>query len=173
MVCSSAHHTAKSSACRVFDTCLGTVVVMSFIQTRKREGDTTPPCGTPSLNLTCLLIIPSTFTLAVLLKRKSLSHLYILPCTPARKSFSSSPSFQTLSKTFDRSKKTARTFFFSWKASSMPCVKRASLSSVLWNCRYPVCAEAKTEFDSRCRVSLLLMILSRRFPTQLSRLIGR
>ena len=33
--------------------------------------------GTPSLNLTCLLIVPSNFTLAVLLKRKSLSHLYI------------------------------------------------------------------------------------------------
>ena len=31
VVCSSAHHTAKSSACRVFDTCLGTVVVMSFM----------------------------------------------------------------------------------------------------------------------------------------------
>ena len=53
----------------------------------------------------------------------------ILPCTPARKSFSSSPSFQTLPKACDRSKKTARTFFFSWKASSMSCVKRASWSS--------------------------------------------
>ena len=31
VVCSSVHHTAKSSACRVFDTCLGTVVVMSFM----------------------------------------------------------------------------------------------------------------------------------------------
>ena len=31
VACSSAHHTAKSSACRVFDTCLGTVVVMSFM----------------------------------------------------------------------------------------------------------------------------------------------
>ena len=31
VVCSLAHHTAKSSACRVFDTCLGTVVVMSFM----------------------------------------------------------------------------------------------------------------------------------------------
>ena len=30
VVCSSAHHTAKSSACRVFDTC-GTVMVMSFM----------------------------------------------------------------------------------------------------------------------------------------------
>ena len=31
VVCSSAHRNAKSSACRVFDTRLGTVVVMSFI----------------------------------------------------------------------------------------------------------------------------------------------
>ena len=31
VVCFSAHHSAKSSACRVFDTCLGTVVVMSFM----------------------------------------------------------------------------------------------------------------------------------------------
>ena len=74
---------------------------------------------------------PSNFTLAVLLKRKSLSQLYILPCTPARRSFGKSPSFQTLSNAFDRSKKTARTVFFAWKASSMSCVKRASWSSVL------------------------------------------
>ena len=52
------------------------------------------------------------------LKMKSLSLLFILPCTPARRSFNSSPSFQTLSKAFDRSKKTPR-IFFSWKASSM------------------------------------------------------
>ena len=86
------YYTAKLSACRVFDTCLGTVVVMSFMWTRKRVGDTTPPRGTPSLNSTCLLIIPSTFTLTVPLKRKSLSHLNILPWTSARRSFSSGPS---------------------------------------------------------------------------------
>ena len=86
------------------------------MKTRKRVGDSTPPWGTPSLTLTCLLIIPSTLTLAVLLKRKSLSHLYILPYTPAR-----SPSFKTLSKAFEMSKKTARTFFFSWKTSSVQC----------------------------------------------------
>ena len=61
----SVRHTTKSSACRLFDTCLGTVAVMSFMQIRKRAGDTTLPWGTLSLSLTCLLIIPSTFTLAV------------------------------------------------------------------------------------------------------------
>ena len=41
---------------------------------------------------------------------------------------------QTLSKAFDRSKKTARIFFFSWKASSMSCVKRASASELSIAC---------------------------------------
>ena len=106
--------------------------------TRKRVGNTTPPWGKPYLNSTCLLVIPSTFTLAILLKRKSLSHLHILPRTLAHRSFSSSPSFQTLSKAFDGSKKTARTFFFSWKGSSISCFKWALWSPVLRSCWFPV-----------------------------------
>ena len=130
VVCSSAHHTAKSSACRVFDTCRGTVVVIPFIQIRKRIGYTTPPCGIPSFSFTSLLIIPSTFTLAVLLKRKSLSHLYILPCTPTRESFSSSPYFQTLSKAFDRSKENCQNLLLLSEGISVSCVFPLFVSSL-------------------------------------------
>ena len=110
---SEAVHTARSSACRLFETCLGIMLVMSFMYTKKSVGKRTPPCGTPSRSLTFLLWKPSTFTLAVLPKRQCLTHLCILLCTPARSSFKRRPSFQTLTKAFVKSKKTAKVFFFS------------------------------------------------------------
>ena len=66
-------------------------------------GETTPPCGTPSLIFTLSLRCPSTFTRADQSWRKQRIHLYIRPDTPAWSTLRSNPSLHTLSKALDRS----------------------------------------------------------------------
>ena len=48
MVYSDALHTARSSACRVLETCRGSTVMMLLMNRRKSVGEMTPPCGTLS-----------------------------------------------------------------------------------------------------------------------------
>ena len=59
MLYSDALHTARSSACRVLETCRGSTVVMLLMYRRKSVGEMTPPCGTPSCIFTLLLKWPS------------------------------------------------------------------------------------------------------------------
>ena len=77
---SDALHTARSSACRLLETCTGSTVEM-LIYRRKSVGEMTPPCGTPSRIFMLFLKSPSSFTLADLSCRKHRIHLYILPET--------------------------------------------------------------------------------------------
>ena len=98
MVYSDALQTARSSACRVLETCRGSTVVMLLMYRRKSVGEMTPPCGTPSRIFTLLLRWPSSFTLADLSCRKHRIHLYIFPEMPLSSIFSRRPSRQTLSK---------------------------------------------------------------------------
>ena len=116
MVYSDALQTARSSACRVLETCRGSTVVMLMCR-RKSVGEMTPPCGTPSRIFTLLLKWPSSFILADLSCRKHRVHLYILPEQPLSSIFSRRPSRQTLSKAFVRSKKTETTFFLFLKST--------------------------------------------------------
>ena len=159
---SAALHTAKSSACRVFDTCLGRMVVMLLIYRRKSVGEMTPPCGTPSLILTHSLMHPYSLTLAGLESNGS-----ILPDTR----LSRRPSRHTLSNAFVRSKRTATTFFFSWNAFSISWAIKASWSSVFLCFLYPVCVCDRTLLSSKKESSLLLITFSSSFPKQLRRLI--
>ena len=121
---------ARSSACKVLETCQGSTVLMFLMYRRKNVDGMTPLCGTPCIS-TLLLKCPSSFTLADLSSRKHRIHLYILPETPLSSIFVRRPSCQTLSKVFIRLKKTETIFFFSWKAFSVFWVMRASWSSVL------------------------------------------
>ena len=66
-------------------------------------GETTTPCGTPSLIFTLSLRCPSTFTRVDLSWRKLGIHLYIRPDTPAWSTLRSNPSLHTLSKALYRS----------------------------------------------------------------------
>ena len=159
---SAALHTARSSACWVFNTCLGRMVVMLLIYRRKSVGEMTPPCGNPSLILT--LMYPSSLTLADLSCRKQRIHLYLLPDTQLWSTFSRRPSRHTLSNAFVRSKKATTTFFF-WAI-------RASWSSVLLCFLYPVCVCDRTLLSSKKDSSLLLITFSCIFHKQLRRLIG-
>ena len=109
---SDALHIARSSACRVLETCRGSTVVMLLMYRRKSVGEMTPPCGTPSRIFTLLLKWPSSFILADLSCRKHRIHLYILPEPLLSSIFSRRPSRQTLSKAFVRSKKTENLFLF-------------------------------------------------------------
>ena len=110
MVYSDALHTARSSACRVLETCRGSTVVM-LIYRRKSVGEVTPPCGTPRI-FTLLLKWPSNFILADLSCRKHRIRLYILPEPPLSSILSRRPSRLTLSKAFVRSMKTDNLFLF-------------------------------------------------------------
>ena len=89
---SAAHYTTRSSACRVFDTCLGRMGVMLLMYRIKSVGEMSPTCGTPSLILTLSLMYPSSLTLADLSCRKQGIHLYILPDTRHCRTFSTRPS---------------------------------------------------------------------------------
>ena len=61
-----------------------------------------------------LLRMPHSFTRAVLANRKCWIHMYVLQRTLVHSSSTRSPSFQILSNAFERLKKTAGTYFFSW-----------------------------------------------------------
>ena len=53
-------HSAKSSAYIALRTSMGMHGAMSLTKTRKRVGDSTPPCGTPCSRVRFLLSLPST-----------------------------------------------------------------------------------------------------------------
>ena len=61
---SSVLHRIKSSAYIAHFTGDGKFLIRSLINTKKRVGDMTPPCGTPCLRSMFLLIVLSTTTLA-------------------------------------------------------------------------------------------------------------
>ena len=94
---------------------------MSFMNRMKRVGESTPPWGTPwwSKNFRPCCPSTSTNTRALLFCIYDLVHLYILPRIPDLRSFTATPSFQTLSNAFWRSIKVARTTFCLWNVSSI------------------------------------------------------
>ena len=118
VACSSSHQRTRSSAHSAAFTSLGSSATRSFIKTKKRVGDRTPPCGTPWRKSTFLLCRLSRVTLACRLNRYDLIQFNMLLVTPYLWSLTIKPSFQTLSKAFWRSIHPARTSFRSRKASS-------------------------------------------------------
>ena len=111
---------------------LGSSLMMSSKKMMKREGERTPPWGTPCLSSFFLLFLPWRLTLALRFFKYCLIQVYILLVIPALLSLCSSPLRQTLSNAFSRSIHTANVLFPSWKASSMLGWDR--LLGLLWIC---------------------------------------
>lgn len=158
---------AKSSAWRALGTFFLFEVVCYVVYKNKKEGwwnDST--LRDSLLDSDSLLGLSSSFTLVIRKIKKPLIQRFIFPSTLFSNSLSRSPSFYTLSKAFVRSINAARTFFFSWKASSISWATYTSWSLVLWFffCMLIVC--------SLVVCSSWDVVLSVTSPRQLSRLAG-
>ena len=98
-------------------------LIRSLMNTKKRVGYRTPPCGTPCLRSIFLLFVLFTTTLARRLCMSDLIHQNIFPWMLHFFSFKSRPSVQTLSNVFCRSIHTVSVLFLRWNPSSISCAR--------------------------------------------------
>ena len=103
---------------------------MSFMYIEKSRGLKIAPWGTPANSLADVDIVPLTAVMWWRSARKLTSQISAAPSIPAARSFTISPSCQTRSNAFFKSKKTATTYRPSSTAFDHSCVKRTSWGTV-------------------------------------------